>query len=142
MRMSAAPGHGAWVHHLMHPREGHGPLLARTGPARPVDHAGERAEPPSEDVRWAWGLIAMTLPAALVAILVVDSVAAVVDRSATGFWAGVAVYLAAVAPLLASIVVGLRAWREQDEPLGARAAALSAFLLVAGTVLVAGTWLG
>lgn len=141
MRMSATLGHSPWVHHLMHPREGRAPVVPRQR-ARAVARPGEHVEAPSEDVRWAWGFIAMTLPAALVAILVVDAVAAVAGGSATGFWAGAAVYLAAAAPLVASIVVGLRAWRDHGEPLGTRAAALSGFLLLGGTVLVLGAWLG
>lgn len=142
MRMSAAPGHGAWMHHLVHPRAGRAPIVAHTPRTRPAGRSGALVDAPSEEVRWAWGLIAMTLPAALVAVLVVDSAAAVVGRSGTSPWAGAVVYLATVAPLVASIVVGLRAWREEGEPLGARAAALSALLLVGGTVLVLGTWLG
>lgn len=106
------------------------------------DRASAVAGDMTESVRWAWGLIAMTLPAGLVAVLVVDSIAGATDLSATGLWAGVVVYAAVVAPLVASVVIGVRAWREAGEQLALRAALVSAGVAAIGTALVLGTWLG
>lgn len=96
----------------------------------------------TETVRWAWGFIAMTLPVAIVAVLLVDSAAAAFDFSATGVWAGAVVYAAVVAPLVASIATGVHGWRWGHDTLALRAALLSAGLLLVGSTLVLGAWLG
>ncbi|HEU4514764.1 MAG TPA: hypothetical protein VFR87_16770 [Nocardioidaceae bacterium] len=88
-----------------------------------------------DDVRWAWGLIATALPAAIVALLLVEVVA-----DATRWRSGLALYLAVALPLVASVVVGVRAWRRDRDGLGLRAALLSSGMLVVGTTLVVLTW--
>jgi hypothetical protein len=80
-------------------------------------------------VTWAWGLIAVTLPVAILAVLVVDALG-------QPRWADVGLYVAVAAPLVASVVVGLLGWRRESEPLALRGALFSVFLLVVGTVLV------
>jgi hypothetical protein len=84
----------------------------------------------SRYVTWAWGLIAVTLPMAILAALVIDLV------GMTRWAADVTLYVAVAAPLVASIVVGLLGWRRESEPLALRGALVSVFLLVVGTVLV------
>jgi hypothetical protein len=80
-------------------------------------------------VTWAWGLIAVTLPVAVVAVVALDAFG--VTR-----WADLGLYVAVAAPLVASVVVGLLGWRREGESLALRGALFSAFLLVVGTALV------
>ena len=124
MRTSVPWGHTVHVRHVAW-RHGH-------------DRAPVVARDLAWSVRWAWGLMAVTLPAGLLAVLLVDAVAAVSDLSATGLWAGLVVYAAVVAPLVASIVIGLRAWQDTGEKLALRAALVSTGLIALGTVLVLG----
>ena len=70
-----------------------------------------------------------------------DGIASLTALSATGLWAGVVVYAAVVAPLVWSVVLGLRTWRAAHDQLALRAALLSAGLIAVGTTLVLGTWL-
>lgn len=146
MRTSVPWGHtlhvrrAAWRHHPSHGhrhRHGRGHRDGR-GRAQVVAAAPDL----TESVRWAWGLMAMTLPAGLVAVLVVDSLSGMSGLSASGLWAGAVVYAAVVAPLVASIVIGLQAWRVAGEQLALRAAFVSAGVITVGSVLVLGTWLG
>jgi hypothetical protein len=83
----------------------------------------------SKYVTWAWGLIAVTLPLATLAVVVLDAFG-------QPRWAGVGLYVAVAAPLVASVVVGLLGWRREGEALALRGALFSVFLLVVGTVLV------
>lgn len=96
---------------------------------------------PNRYVSWAWGLIALTLPVGIVAVLLVEAVAAVTDLGAgqtTGAsgWENVALFAAVAAPLVAAVVVGLRGWRREGQSLALRAALVSAGLLVLGAALV------
>jgi hypothetical protein len=105
---------------------------------RTPTHRAERHRPVAvvEDTRfsgyvtWAWGLIAVTLPAGIVAVLLLEAF------DATGWVADAGLYVAVAAALVASVVVGLLGWRREGEPLALRGALVSVFLLVAGTVLV------
>lgn len=109
----------------------------------PLGHRrpGHRAKQPSaagserisRDVGWAWGLIALTLPATLLAVMLVGILESLAGNALA--WSEGVVYVAAMAPLLASIVVGLRVWRREGETLGLRAAFLSALVGVACTVM-------
>ena len=109
----------------------------------PLGHRrpGHRAKQPSaagterisRDVSWAWGLMALTLPAALVAVVLVGIFEALAGTVLA--WSGGLVYVAAMVPLVASIVVGLRVWRRDGEALGLRAALLSTLVAVACTVM-------
>jgi len=130
MRMTVLWGHMGDMRQTRH-------VLWRHTP----DDASAAARDLDEDVRWAWGLMAFTLPAGLVAVLLVDGIAALTALSATGLWAGVVVYAAVVAPLVASVVVGFRAWRAAGETLALRAALLSAGMIAVGSALVLGVWL-
>jgi hypothetical protein len=51
-------------------------------------------------------------------------------------WENAWLFVAVAAPLVASIVVGVRGWRREHESLALRAALLSAWLLAVGTALV------
>jgi hypothetical protein len=84
----------------------------------------------SRYVTWAWGLIAVTLPAGILAVLLLEAL------DATGRVADAVLYAAVVAPLAASIGVGLLGWRREREALALRGALVSSALLVVGTVLV------
>ncbi|HEX6246275.1 MAG TPA: hypothetical protein VFZ64_00270 [Nocardioidaceae bacterium] len=98
------------------------------------------------DVVWAWGLIGVTVPAGVAALLVVkvvaDALGMTVGLPQTGgervaqVLFDVGLYLAVAAPLVGSVALGLRAWHEEHEGLGLRAAVVSAGLLVVGTALV------
>jgi hypothetical protein len=102
-------------------------------------HRAERRPPAAVEestrfsryVTWAWGLIAVTLPAGILAVLLLEAF------DATGRVADVGLYVAVVAPLVASVAVGLLGWRRAHEALALRGALVSVGLLVAGTVLVA-----
>lgn len=107
------------------------PARRRHSGGRPAEHVPRPDR--GDDVRWAWGLIAVTLPAAVVAVLLVEV------AGATGTVAGLLVYLAVAAPLAGSVAVGLRAWRRRRDGLGLRAALMSAGMLVVSTALVAVT---
>ena len=102
----------------------------------PVRHTPSSETTLSPSVSWAWGLIAATLPIAVVAVVVLNAVADVIDVSSTSSAVGVALYLTVVAPLVASIVVGLRAWRREHERLALKAAVFSAWCVAVGTALV------
>lgn len=130
MRLTVPWGHVGDMGHTRHVVWRHTP-----------DDTSAATRDQDEDVRWAWGLMAFTLPAGLVAVLLVDGIAALTTLSATGLWAGVIVYAAVVAPLVASVVIGLRAWRAGGETLALRAALLSAGLIAVGSALVLGVWL-
>jgi len=122
MSTSAPTGHEAPTHRA----DRHAPAQAGTRPNRYVS--------------WAWGLIALTLPAGIVAVLLVEAVAAVTDLGAgetmgASGWENVALFAAVAAPLLASVVVGVRGWRREGQSLALRAALVSAGLLVIGAAL-------
>lgn len=87
---------------------------------------------------WAWGLIAATLPTALVLLLVVTGMIELAGaRPGTAAGAvGVALYLAVAVPLVAAAVVGMRAWNRQRDLVGLRAALFSAWALIVGTAAV------
>lgn len=98
------------------------------------------------DATWAWGLIALSVPAGVAALLVVKVVADALgmtvglprtgsERTAQALF-DLGFYLAVAAPLVGAVVVGLRTWREEREALGLRAALLGGGLLVVGTVLL------
>jgi hypothetical protein len=98
---------------------------------RPAAVAQEQGTRFTRYVTWAWGLIAVTLPAGILAVLLLEAF------GVTGRVADAGLYLAVVAPLVASVVVGLLGWRREGEPLALRGALVSVFLLVVGTALVA-----
>jgi len=85
-------------------------------------------------VTWSWGLVAFTLPAALLAAVAVGVLEQLAGTRLA--WGGVLVYGAVIAPLVASIVIGVRGWRQEHEMLALRAALLSALMVLAGTALV------
>ncbi|HSE08625.1 MAG TPA: hypothetical protein VLB29_08155 [Nocardioidaceae bacterium] len=97
-------------------------------------HGRDSEVAPTGYVGWSWGLIALTLPAALAAVLAVSVLEQLAGTAPA--WGGGLVYVAVLAPLVASIVVGVRGWRREHQMLALRAAALSALLAVAGTVMV------
>lgn len=106
---------------------------AAESPVRP-DRAGRY-------VGWSWGLIALTLPAGIVAVLLIQAVVAVTDLGAGEVpgapdWVDYGFYAAVAAPLLAAVVVGVNGWRREHASLALRAALLAAFLLLVGTTLV------
>jgi hypothetical protein len=100
----------------------------------PVRHESSTSTSPS--VAWAWGLNAATLPVAIVALLLLTSVADLLGVGGTATSVGVVLYLAVIAPLVAAIVVGYRGWRDEHEPLALRAALFSGWCIAVGTALV------
>jgi hypothetical protein len=117
------------------------PVGKKTSTHRPEPNPVGRPDRASRSVSWSWGLIALTLPAGIVAVLLIEAIAAVSDLG-TGEvlgapdWVDYGFYAAVAAPLVAAIVVGLRGWRREHASLALRAALLAAFLLVVGTTLV------
>jgi hypothetical protein len=99
---------------------------------------------------WAWGLLAAALPAGIVALIVIEAIADAMGMSmgvprneaevAAQDWLNYAFFAAVGAPVIASIAVGLRAWRRDRDALALVAALTSAALLVAGTVMIWISW--
>ncbi len=116
-----------------------------------ISHSRQARKPITPSARWALGLLAATVPVTLVAVAVIEAIAGAMgmgmgtpstpDEVRAQDWLNYGFFVAVAAPLVASFVVGLRAWRRAHDAVALTAGLIAIALLVSGAAVVLVTWL-
>jgi hypothetical protein len=104
----------------------------------------QQLRPMTRSAWWSLGLLAATVPVLLLAFGLVELIAGAMDMTmgtpvgddevAAQTWLNVGFLAVVAAPLVASFVVGLRAWRRERDAVAFTAGLAGAALLVLGTI--------
>lgn len=106
--------------------------------------------PMTRSAWWALGLLAATVPVLVLAVAVVDAIAggmgmgmgtpANADEVRAQEWLNYAFFAVVAAPMIASLVVGVRAWRRAHDAIALTAGLVAAAFLIAGTLTIVLSW--
>lgn len=108
-------------------------------------------KPMTRNAWWALGLLGATVPAVVLGVVLVEAIAGAMgmgmgtpstpDEVEAQTWLNYGFFAVVAAPMVASFVVGLRAWRRAHDSIALTAGLIALAMLVAGATAVVVTWL-
>lgn len=110
-----------------------------------ISERGHASKPMTRSAWWALGLLAATVPVLLLAVAVIEAVAGAMGMGMgtpstpaeveAQTWLNYGFFAVVAAPMVASFVVGLRAWRRGHDSIALTAGLISLALLVGAATM-------
>jgi hypothetical protein len=106
--------------------------------------------PMTRSAWWSLGLLAATVPILVLAVVVIEAIAssmgmgmgtpANADEVRAQDWLNYGFFAVVAAPMLASFLVGVRAWRRAHDAVALTAGLIAAAMLVGAAAIIVSSW--